>query len=77
MSKVKHVVLLKFKDGTGEERIARFFDDFLDLSESVPGIEDYVAGTNSSPEGRNHVMTHGVIMTFSDALRLVSNSWNI
>jgi len=66
MSKVKHIVLLKFKDGTNEEQVAKFFDDFLDLSESVPGIEDYVAGANSSPEGRNQGMTHAVILTFSD-----------
>jgi hypothetical protein len=68
MSKVKHIVLLKFKDGTSEEQITKFFDDFLDLSETVPGIEDYVAGVNSSPEARNQGMTHGVIMTFADAL---------
>jgi len=67
MSKVKHIVLCKFKDGTSEEQITKFFDDFLDLSETVPGIEDYVAGANSSPEGRDHGMTHGVIMTFADA----------
>ncbi len=66
MSKVKHIVLLKFKDGASEEQTAKFFDDFLDLSETVPGIEDYVAGANSSPETRNQGMTHGVIMTFAD-----------
>jgi hypothetical protein len=67
MSKVKHIVLLKFKDGSSEEQIAKFFDDFLDLSETVPGIEDYVSGANSSPEARSQGMTHGVIMTFADA----------
>ena len=53
MSKVKHIVALKFKDGTSEEQIAKFFEDVLDLSESVPGIDDYVSGTNCSTEGRN------------------------
>ena len=66
MSKVKHIVLLKFKDGTTEEQIGKFFDDVLDLSETVPGIDDYVSGTNCSAEGRNQGLTHGFIMTFSD-----------
>jgi hypothetical protein len=66
MSKVKHIVLLKFKDGTTEEQIGKFFDDVLDLSESVPGIDDYVSGTNCSLENKNQGMTHGFIMTFSD-----------
>jgi hypothetical protein len=67
MSKVKHVVLLKFKEGTTEELITKFFDDVLDLSETVPGIDDYVSGTNCSSEGRSQGMTHGFIMTFSNA----------
>jgi len=67
MSKVKHIVLLKFKDGTSEEQITKFFDDFLDLSETIPGIDDYVSGANNSPETMNQGFTHGVVMTFADA----------
>lgn len=66
MSKVKHIVLLKFKDGTSDEQIGKFFEDVLDLSETVPGIDDYVSGTNCSPEGKTLGMTHGFIMTFTD-----------
>jgi hypothetical protein len=66
MSKVKHIVLLKFKEGTTEEQIGKFFEDVLDLSETVPGIDDYVSGNNCSLEGRNQGLTHGFIMTFSD-----------
>jgi hypothetical protein len=67
MAKVKHVVLLKFKDGTSEELINKFFDDLLDLSESISGIDDYVSGTNNSSEGLAQGLTHGFIMTFADA----------
>ncbi len=67
MSKVKHIVLLKFKEGTTEEQINKFFEEVLDLSESVPGIDDYVGGACCSAEGRNQGMTHGFIMTFADA----------
>lgn len=67
MSKVKHIALIKFKQGTSDEQIDQLFDQILDLTENVAGIEDYVAGPNSSPEGLNQGMTHGFIMTFSDA----------
>jgi hypothetical protein len=67
MSKVKHIVLLKFKDGTAEEQITKFFEDVLELSETVPGIDDYVSGGNCSTEGKHQGMTHGFIMTFSNA----------
>ena len=66
MSKVKHIVLLKFKNGTTEEQIGKFFEEVLDLSETVPGVDDYVSGNNCSPEGRNQGMTHAFIMTFTD-----------
>jgi hypothetical protein len=68
MSKVKHIVLLKFKDGTSEEQIGKFFDDLLDISETVAGVEDYVSGPNCSPEQQNQGLTHGFVMTFTDAL---------
>ena len=67
MSKVKHIVLLKFKDGTSEEQINGFFDEVLDISETVSGVEDYVSGSNSSRENKNQGLTHGYIMTFADA----------
>jgi hypothetical protein len=67
MSKVKHIALLKFKDGTSEEQITKLFDELLDLSETVDGIEDYVSGSNTSPEGKSAGYTHGFIMTFSDS----------
>lgn len=67
MSKVKHIGLVKFKEGTSEEQIDGLFSQLLDLSESVDGIEDYVSGPNSSPEGLNQGFTHGFVMTFTDA----------
>ena len=67
MAKVKHIALLKFKEGVAEEQIDQLFDQILELTEIVEGIEDYVAGANSSPEGLNQGFTHGFVMTFSDA----------
>jgi len=67
MAKVKHIALLKFKEGTAEDQIQKIFDELMELSESVPGIEDYVAGPNNSPEGLSKGYTHGFVMTFTDA----------
>ena len=67
MPKTKHIALLKFKDGTTPEQIDNVFDQLLELTEAVPGIEDYVAGANNSTEGLNQGFTHGFVMTFTDA----------
>ncbi len=67
MSKVKHIAFLKFKEGTPEDQIQGVFDNILDITETIPGIEDYVSGPNSSPEGANQGFTHAFIMTFADA----------
>jgi hypothetical protein len=67
MSKVKHIVLLKFKDGTTEEQIDGFFNELLDLSDSALGLEDYVSGNNCSLENLNQGFTHGFVMTFTDS----------
>ncbi|MEO6184287.1 MAG: Dabb family protein [Verrucomicrobiota bacterium] len=67
MSKVKHIALIKFKEGTSEEQIENVFAQLLDLTENVEGVVDYVSGPNSSPEGLSLGMTHGFIMTFTDA----------
>jgi hypothetical protein len=67
MPKVKHIALFKFKEATPQEDIDRLFDQLLDVTETVPGIEDYVSGQNSSPEGLSQGYTHAFIMTFHDA----------
>ncbi|HXT38821.1 MAG TPA: Dabb family protein [Candidatus Angelobacter sp.] len=67
MAKIKHIALFKFKEGTSDEQVQKVLDELMELSENVPGIEDYVAGLNNSPEGLNKGYTHGFVMTFTDA----------
>ena len=67
MAKVKHIALLKFKNETSQEQIDKVFEDLMDLSETIPGIEDYVSGPNNSPEGLTQGYTHGFVMTFENA----------
>jgi hypothetical protein len=66
MAKIKHVVMIKFKEGTAQEQIDKVFDDLMDLSENVDGIEDYVSGPNISNEALNQGYTHAFVMTFQD-----------
>ena len=66
MAKVKHIGLIKFKDGTPQEEMDKVFESLMDLSETVPGIEDYVSGPNNSPEGLTQGYTQGFVMTFQD-----------
>ena len=70
MAKVKHIGLIKFKEGTSEEQINNLFDQLLELTENIDGIQDYVSGPNTSTEGFNQGLTHGFIMTFTDAAAL-------
>jgi len=67
MTKIKHIALFRFKGGTTEEQVQKVLDELMELSENVPGIEDYVAGVNNSPEGLDKGYTHGFVMTFTDA----------
>lgn len=67
MPRVKHIVLFKFKEGTSAEQVDQIFNDILDLSESVPGVDDYISGPNVNPEGLNDGYTHAFVMTFTDS----------
>lgn len=67
MAKVKHIALFKFRPEVTPAEIQSLFDDILDMTEEITGLEDYVAGENSSPEGLNQGYTHAFVMTFSDA----------
>ena len=68
MAKLDHIVLIKFKDGTTPEKADQIFDEFLDISETIPGIENFVSGPNTSPEGLNQGFTHAFVMTFCDSM---------
>lgn len=67
MSKVNHIVLLKFKTTTSNEQIEKIFEELLEVTEALPGIENYVSGPNNSPEGLSQGFTHGLVITFQDA----------
>lgn len=67
MAKVHHVVLVKFKNGTNDERIAEIDAALRGMQGHIPGLEHISGGVYSSPEGLNDGHTHGYIMKFTDA----------
>lgn len=67
MARVKHIALVQFKADTTPEQIDQIFSSLLDLSESIPGVEDFISGPNNSPEGLNAGHTHAFVMTLADA----------
>ena len=67
MARVKHIALIQFKADTTPEQIDQICSNLLDLSESIPGVEDFIVGPNISPEGQNAGHTHAFVMTLTDA----------
>jgi hypothetical protein len=61
---LRHVVLIKFKEGTSQEDIKKVEDAFHALESKIPEIRDYEWGTNNSPEGNDKGFTHCFFVTF-------------
>lgn len=62
--KLKHVVCFKFKETATKAEIEHLNKEFAALKNKIPGIVDYEAGTNNSPEGKNMGFTNCYIVTF-------------
>jgi hypothetical protein len=67
MKHVKHLVCLRFKDGTTPAQINEVFRSIGELRDKVPGMLDYSWGPNVSPEGLAQGHTHSLAMTFENA----------
>ena len=64
---LRHVVVFKFRAGTGEREIAEVTQAFRELPRRIPGITGFEAGVNNSPEGKNQGFTHVFLLTFDSA----------
>lgn len=62
---LRHVVLIKFKEGTSQEDIAKVEEAFHALEDKIPEIKDYEWGINNSPEGADKGFTHCFFVTFA------------
>ncbi len=65
--KMKHIVLLKFKEETTPKQIEDCFSMLGELKSKIPGIESFSCGPYSSHEGLNQGFTHVFEMSFSSA----------
>lgn len=64
---IDHIVLFRWKPGTSEGAQDAAAQALAALAGLVPGIVRYVAGPQSSPEGKGHDFDWGFVMTFTDA----------
>jgi hypothetical protein len=67
---LRHVVLFGFTPDTTDAHIHEIVDRFAALRESVPDVESFEWGPNTSPEDLNRELTHCFLLTFaSEAAR--------
>ena len=62
---LRHVVLLKFKDGSKAEDIKKVEDAFRALPSKIKEIKSLEWGLNNSPENLNSGFTHCFFLTFA------------
>lgn len=63
---LRHVVLLKFKDGSSAADVKQVEDAFRALPSKISQIKSLEWGTNNSPEKINDGFTHCFFVTFSN-----------
>ena len=61
---LRHVVLLKFKEGAPSDEIQKFEMAFASLPSKIPEIRAFEWGLNNSKEGLDKGFTHCFIVTF-------------
>jgi hypothetical protein len=62
---LRHVVMLKFKDGAQPADIKKVEEAFAGLAKKIRLIKQFEWGTNNSPENLNQGLTHCFLVTFS------------
>ena len=63
-SKLRHVVLFKFKEEADPAAIRKVEEAFAALPGKIPQIKGFEWGLNNSPEGLNKGFTHCFMLTF-------------
>jgi carbohydrate esterase-like sialic acid-specific acetylesterase/stress responsive alpha/beta barrel protein len=61
---VQHCALFKFKESASPAEVRQAMATIEELPSKIPGITGLQWGVNSSPEGLNKGLTHGIIVTF-------------
>lgn len=64
---LRHLVLLKFKDGAAPAEVEAIVQAFVALRESIDVVRSLEWGTDVSPEGLAKGFTHAFLLSFADA----------
>ncbi len=64
---IRHVVLVRFREGVPPAEISGIFGDLADLRRHLPGMRSFAHGGDVSPEGLSHGHTHAFTVDFDDA----------
>ncbi len=64
-ARLRHVVMLKFKDTAQGSDVKKVEDAFRALAGKISLIKDFEWGTNNSPENLNGGLTHCFLVTFA------------
>lgn len=64
-SKLRHMVIFKFKDEASPEDVERLNQAFNTLADSIPVVQDFEWGLNDSPEDLHQGFTHCYLLTFA------------
>ena len=63
---IRHVVLVRFREGVAASEVAAVFAALADLRRHLPGMLGFAAGPNVSPEGLARGFTHAFTVDFAD-----------
>ena len=66
MKRLRHVVLLKFKESAKPEDVKAIEAAFRELPSKIDSIVDFEWGTDNSPERLSKGFTHCFFVTFAD-----------
>jgi hypothetical protein len=64
---IRHVVLVRFREGVTPGEVSTIFDDLADLRRHLSGMRAVAHGPDVSPEGLSHGHTHAFTVDFEDA----------
>lgn len=64
---ILHCVFMKMPATASSADILKLYGAVAALKSFVPGMVDFKAGPNASPEGLGHGFEHGFVVTFTDA----------
>lgn len=67
MDGLKHLVFLKFNEGTSQADVAKIVTAFIKLKDKIPQIQSIDWGTDVSVEKKNQGFTHCFCLSFSDS----------